>query len=148
MTVRYCPRCDTDVEDVGGFCLVGHRLSQAPITASISPLSDLRAEVDKAFEEARLQVAAALAPLAGLGGTGQTPTRSSAPPPPPPALEAEEEIAVPTRSYDGLFETMESKEPTGVDPINAFAPAPRMDWGPEHSSKLNGIVKRSHPENA
>ena len=55
MTIRFCSRCATDVEDAGGFCLLGHRLALDPPAGT---MEDLRNEIDRAFEEARLEVAA------------------------------------------------------------------------------------------
>jgi hypothetical protein len=108
MSERFCPQCQSHVEDAGGFCLLGHRLSVAAPAAS---LRDLRDEVDRAFEEARVQVAHALDPV----GT----------PPPPPSTSSV------TIDIDGL-------SLQGSDPIVEFAPAPRMDWGPERQ----GLLKR------
>ena len=106
MTVRYCPRCKTDVEDTGGFCLLGHRLALEPPVASIQ---DLRDEVDRAFEEARLEVASVMtrddvptAPMAAVAPAPASPvvpavsttpldtppTRRVPPPPPPPRRKA------------------------------------------------------------
>ncbi len=110
MAQRFCTQCGTDVEDAGGFCLLGHSLRvSAPADNS---LSALRAEVDEAFEEARVLVSAALS------------ADPSAPPPPPPPM---------TR-----MATIEDRPLSGSDPIADFAPAPRMDWGPER----HGLLKR------
>lgn len=106
MSDRFCPQCRAEVEDAGGFCLLGHPLRG---TAPVASLSQLRAEVDRAFEEARVQVAVAL---------------GEPPPPPPPVTHLDLEIA-------------ESAGAVG-DPIVDFAPAPRMDWGPERQ----GLLKR------
>src|SRR5687768_14756400 len=81
MTERYCPKCATDVEDVCGFCLLGHDLTLRPITEAQS-MDDLRAEVDRAFEEARSQVAAV---------TGEIPLINNDAPPPPPLPDDLEE---------------------------------------------------------
>lgn len=115
MSDRFCPTCNAAVEDVGGFCLLGHSLSE---TESKGTLSELRAEVDRAFEEARVQVAVTLG--------------KAVPPPPPPAVVATSHGYAPLRV---------SEEPhAGVsDPITEFAPAPRMDWGPERP----GLLKRN-----
>jgi len=111
MSERFCPRCNASVEDVGGFCLLGHRLSEA---SSRGTLSELRAEVDQAFEEARVKVAVTLGEVVG-------------PPPPPPVM-----ATTPVFVY-------EEPQAAGSDPITEFAPAPRMDWGPERS----GLLKRN-----
>jgi hypothetical protein len=105
---RFCPQCRSEVEDAGGFCLLGHPLRSV---APVASLSELRAEVDRAFEEARVQVARAL---------GEAP----APPPLPRAASA--------------VVTVELDAPGVSDPITEFAPAPRMDWGPEKQ----GLLKR------
>ncbi|MQA99472.1 MAG: hypothetical protein GEU78_04155 [Actinobacteria bacterium] len=140
---RFCPTCGTDVEDVGGFCMLGHSLK---VSAPSAALSTLRAEVDAAFEEAKLKVAAVLgtsapnAPIQPvpsprsvepLGITepeplvdpapASSPVRTPPPPPPPaPAGTARmdtQPVVVPPPS-------------NGSDPITAFSPPPHMDWGP------------------
>ncbi len=114
MSMRHCPRCRTEVEDVGGFCLLGHPLRLA---APVDSLATLRAEVDRAFEDVEVKVAEVLAgaPVAPASGIGAT----ASPPPPPP------------RTHMAEFEPS-----TGSDPIVEFAPAPQMDWGPERARLL------------
>ena len=133
MSERYCPKCQTDVEDVGGFCLLGHSLRLRPITES---LDDLRAEVDKAFEEVRVQVAAV---------TGEIPAiqPDAAAPPPPPPLPDDLEEQTKTKMTE-LWADFDDDVRAATDPITAFAPNTRMDWGPEGSkrSKRRGF-KRS-----
>jgi hypothetical protein len=111
MTQRFCPLCATEVQDVGGYCRLGHRLSLDPPQAS---LGELRDEVDRAFGEAELVAARA---SAGGASSRTGPAPSSSQPPPRPAPESR------------------PKARRGVsapgDPITAFAPPPRMDWGPE-----------------
>jgi len=140
MMNRYCTRCAADVGDTDGFCLLGHPLT---LQASSAPLANLRAEVDSAFADARVQAAwrasapgvdpgpsvsaqraatRKLAPPAIAAASGGRP-----PPPPPPALHAP------------------------ADPIAAFAPPPRMDWGPERSiwsSMRFRMARRPHPVDA
>ena len=130
MSERYCPKCQTDVEDVGGFCLLGHSLRLRPITAS---LDELRQEVDKAFEEVRIQVAAV---------TGEIPAlNDAAPPPPPPPLPDDLEEQTKTRMTE-LWADFEDDTRAATDPITAFAPDTRMNWGPEAGKKRRGF-KRS-----
>lgn len=129
MTDRFCPQCQAQVEDAGGFCLLGHRMSEAAPTGS---LSDLRAEVDQAFEDARLQVNVM------LQGTPPAPPAPDASMPGPattvPALPVP--VAVP-QTTPAAYATIDRAQPQGPgDPINDFAPAPRMDWGPERQSLL------------
>lgn len=124
MSERYCPKCQTDVEDVGGFCLLGHSLRLRPITES---LDDLRAEVDRAFEEVRVQVAAV---------TGEIPVvASSQAPPPPPPLPDDLEEQTKTKMTE-LWAGFEDDVRASTDPITAFAPNTRMDWGPEGGKRL------------
>ena len=99
MTIRYCPRCKTDVEDTGGYCLLGHRLALEPPVASIT---DLRAEVDRAFEDARLQVASVMAnddvPTGPMSAVGPASASAAAPGTPsvsPPPIEASPSRRVP-----------------------------------------------------
>ncbi len=108
MSERYCQQCKAQVEDTGGYCLLGHPLRSSAPTAS---LTQLRAEVDQAFEDARLQVANVLG--------------SAAPPPPPPPVAATRTVL-----------TIDQDVQAGPDPIADFAPAPRMDWGPEKQRLL------------
>jgi hypothetical protein len=131
-TIRHCPRCDTDVEDTGGYCLLGHRLT---LHAPVASLGELRAEVDQAFEEARLEVAAV---VSGASDTdnAEASTRLG-PPPPPPArpVPSTEQILAHKAS---VWKELEKDIDLTNDPIGAFAPPPSMDWGPEKT----GVLKR------
>jgi hypothetical protein len=133
MSERYCPKCETEVEDVGGFCLLGHSLKLRALTDT--SLGDLRAEVDKAFEEARMQVAAI---------TGEIPVvdaDASAPPPPPPLPDDLEEQTK-TRMEE-LWADFEEEPQSPADPITQFAPNTRMDWGPGEASQKRRGFRRS-----
>jgi hypothetical protein len=97
----------------------------------VASLTALRAEVDKAFEDARVQVAHALGD-------------AIPPPPPPPGLAtvpatvpATLPATAPAPSRTAALEIDTTNGP-GTDPITDFAPAPRMDWGPERQ----GLLKR------
>jgi hypothetical protein len=123
MTSRFCRICDAEVQDAGGYCLLGHPLA---VSSGISSLDELRAEIDRTFEEARLQVAAIgeAPPVADP----PVPIRPLNPPPAPPAPPP----AAPTGPWAALSQEIELSAAVGAeDPISAFAPAPRMDWGPE-----------------
>ncbi len=136
-TVRFCPRCRADVEDVGGFCLLGHRLAAAPGEDS---LADLRAEVDQAFQKVQAEVDVALGPIASLASenAGDDPRADD---------ELLEEIQVTSKALWAPLE--EDVEVSGNDPIVAFAPSPRMDWGPADSKhKRRSGVRRSRPNPA
>jgi hypothetical protein len=137
MTHRYCPTCASEVEEVDGFCFLGHPLK---LHADPASLTELREEVERAFERteppperalvgvaaraaaaSRTQPSAAAAsgaprPAAATPARGSSPSASSASPRPRPALD---------------------------DPIAAFAPPPRMDWGPE--SPWRGALRRLNP---
>ena len=109
MGTRYCRSCATEVEDAGGYCLLGHPLR---LEAPRDSLAHLRAEVDRAFEDAKMEVATALSAIPANKASGS----EVALPPSPPRRP--------------VFETID--QPTGgPDPLVEFAPAPRMDWGPE-----------------
>ncbi|MDQ3955842.1 MAG: hypothetical protein M3285_09865 [Actinomycetota bacterium] len=146
-TTRFCQKCENEVEDTGGFCLLGHRLTLDAPTAS---LDELRAEVDRSFEEARLEIEALVSsgsggspsptPIAAPVGPASPSTvpvapvrRMPPPPPPPPARKA---------SYGQVWKELEKDIDLTNDPINAFAPAPRLDWGPEKTKRLRRKSQR------
>jgi hypothetical protein len=143
MANRFCPTCRSDVEDAGGFCLLGHPLA---LSAPTAPLAELRADVDRAFEEAQARVDEVLA-AAPVNGAGR---RAPGPPPRPPAAASIATKTVPMPSVaeapsrppapeapprppaPAVYSSLDEPLAHG-DPIAAFAPAPRMDWGPERS---------------
>ena len=111
----FCNRCNAEVEDTGGFCLLGHRLSAlAPPPPPPPPpvMSDLAEAVTEAFDEAQEKVAAL-------------------------AAEPEATKPLPSRYASSVERTWAQLEtapaPSPDDPINTFAPPPRMDWGPRRS---------------
>lgn len=112
MSFRHCRRCGTEVEDVGGYCLLGHPLR---LSAPTDSLASLRAEVNQAFADVEVKVAEVLAAAPAAH------PQNVAPPPPPP----------PVRS-----EVTEFEPSLGPDPITDFAPALNMDWGPERGRLL------------
>jgi hypothetical protein len=139
MTMRYCPRCASEVEDVGGFCLLGHPLRLEPLIPSVS---HIRAEVDRAFDEVDTAVdrrtpaaepalggslSAALLPEASLRRDLE---QAGPTPPPPPA------------PHRALWESLEEGLADLSDPIATFAPSPRMDWGPERPRLLDQLPLR------
>ena len=142
MTVRFCATCHTEVEEREGFCLLGHPLR---LDAPVASLKELRAEVDRAFEDAREQIATVVAvespgqePLFGAAVVPSNPT--AGPPPPPPASSG-------VTRFEAVWKALEDASPTGKDPIEAFAPAPRMDWGPEGAlRKKMRRSRRSRPQ--
>ena len=137
-TVRFCPKCRADVEDVGGFFLLGHRFAATPAE---DPLADLRAEVDQAFQKVQAEVAVALGPIESLA------TENVAAGDPRPDEELLEEIQVTSKALWASLE--EDVEVSGTDPIAAFAPSPRMDWGPDDSKhKRRSGIRRSRPNPA
>lgn len=134
MTRRFCIRCGTEVEDADGYCLLGHPLR---LHAPTDSLKALRAEVDIAFEHARAQVAEAITPASiaatPVGDSVSAVPAGQAPPPPPPPRPATTDKGV----WAGLEQ--DTAAPPD-DPIAAFAPAPRMDWGPDRTGL--GLLKR------
>ena len=171
---RHCNRCDAEVEDTGGYCLLGHPLRLSMDTAS---LADLKDEVNAAFESAQEEAreaftplleqvetapAAALAPEPAFAAAVATmparyaapvmepapttpvavrePRRSTPPPPPPPQREK--------TKFEALWEGMEGGALDRQDPINAFAPPPSMDWGPERTQRKSRGLRRLRASNA
>lgn len=157
MAIRFCTKCNSEVENAGGFCLLGHDLRLAP---PVDSLSALRAEVNRTFDEARRELAEVMAPVAAV--TGDTivvpdvtsgppaPPPAEAPPPPPstqlrvePANEPAAEVVRPGAVWAGL------DEHAGIDPgdpIAEFSPAPRMDWGPSRARLRRPRSKRATAE--
>ncbi len=144
-TVRFCTRCRAEVEDVGGFCLLGHRF---PVTPADDPLADLRAEVDQAFQKVQVEVATALDPA--RISTADLLRADLSSPEPKDEDEMLEEMQVTSKA---LWAPLGEDAPVlRNDPIVAFAPSPRMDWGPEdpklkRKSGRSG-VRRSRPNPA
>lgn len=174
---RHCTRCDAEVEDTGGYCLLGHPLRFNMETAS---LDDLKKEVEAAFTSAQDEVRDGFSPLleqvesipaarepepAYAAAVATMPARyaappqpqqmatvaapsapapaaqRTAPPPPPPSREV--------TKFETLWDNMEGgKELDRQDPINAFAPPPRMDWGPERSERKARGLRRLRASNA
>ena len=118
---------------------------------------DLTQQVEAAFEEARIDVSALWASLEPPQDTAappppppvppaspapqpvapKAPTRFVPPPPPPPAAPQESHHEIrpvdsPNSLWDNFSDQLEDSGDaiSSSDPIAAFSPAPRMDWGP------------------
>lgn len=157
MDARACSACGAPLGLADEVCELGHH-TRADLQVD---LAALRSAVDEAFSAAESQVAllarslspelpeappsplgmtaieAAQQPLAETGDPARAsapPFRAaSAPPPPPPPPP------VPVL-YAPLPEAAEDRLD---DPITAFAPAARLDWGPERTgSKAESLRKR------
>jgi hypothetical protein len=170
MTLRFCPRCIAEVENVGGFCLLGHPLRLDPLIPSVA---DIRAQVYESMDEVRLGTGAPMPAEREGHPTPAVERRESSPPPPPvlreagsgrhtvwDSLEVEAHHEAPDRRQgerDSLeveahhqapdrrqtvWDSLELETRDAGDPIAAFAPAPRMDWGPERSSFLGSLRRR------
>lgn len=115
MAQRFCHSCGSDVEDTGGFCLLGHRLLarfDPPPPPPPPVMEDLTVEVAQAFDAAQAVV------------------RQMAPPEAPPRSSSRY-----ATSLDRTWAELESAPPPSADdPINTFAPPPRMDWGPQRAT--------------
>jgi hypothetical protein len=108
------------VEAREGYCLLGHPLRLEAPTAT---LTELRAEVDRAFEAAQAEIDATVVVTEVPGQPAQITA------PPPPAM-------VPASRFQLVWEQLEAAEPASPsDPITAFAPPPRIDWGPTRGPK-------------
>src|SRR5918999_533311 len=143
MAQRFCPRCNAEVEDTGGYCLLGHDLC---LEAPVDSLTALRAEVNRTFEEAKRELAdvmapaAVLAPEIGLGvdravDEGYEDGREWSD---PPAAEARDDAKPAAASQPPAHHTVwegleEAPTLSPSDPIATFAPSPRMDWGPRRA---------------
>ncbi len=143
MPERYCQRCGADVEDVGGFCLLGHSLKVASV---VEPIRDLKAELERTFDEVQAKVVAVTAEIPLRDDADPAPIRGPAGPPPPP-LPADLEEQAKTR-LDDLWADYEEQLNQPSDPIDAFAPAPRMDWGPQRAPKARRGLGKLRPEEA
>ena len=115
---RFCHSCGTEVEDAGGFCLLGHPLSSSGPT---DPLATLRAEVDEVFRRAEHEVAQALASIGA-------PVEPSAGPYAPSESDPEDFSAREVTPV--VYQDLDAPAPLKADPIAAFSPPPRLDWGP------------------
>ena len=126
----FCPRCRAEVDNVEGFCLLGHRLPDLPAD---DPIVELRQAVEAAFTQVEVDVKA----LSSVVRTTEVA--------PAPQVEAPDIFSslAPEDTDDNLHERMleakrdvwaeltKDKDLALNDPIVGFAPSPRMDWGPE-----------------
>lgn len=130
MSTRFCSTCAGEVEVLDGACMLGHPVR---LDAPMSSLAELRAEVDAAFEAARAQVTTLLVDAPAEPQVealrqpprhaGEQPGRRAVPPPPPPPADPVGSLTLPPMPA--------GTEVALNDPIASFAPAPRMDWGPQ-----------------
>lgn len=163
MAQRFCPRCNAEVEDAGGYCLLGHDLR---LEAPVDSLKALRAEVNRTFDEARRELADVMAPAVVATTTieedldrAEAQRLSAARHPAGKALRLDEALVLegreevrewsdPAASVRATDEAPATDAPAGHsvwegldeaptlspgDPIATFAPSPRMDWGPRRS---------------
>ena len=170
MTTRYCHKCAAEVQDHGGYCLLGHSLRLA---SAVEPLGDLKAEVDAVFEEARTEVASALATAESVTeaatsapvhvpaeshtstaeetqtGVVATMAREWAYPEPEPVESVEPPSPV-VVTRPNVWKALEQEEANDThDPIAAFAPPPSMDWGPQKGKlRMRKSLKRMRAQEA
>lgn len=121
MTTRFCVRCEAEVQYADGYCLLGHPLRIEPSTGSLSSLRD---EVDRAMEQARVELDNAFAAVP-VGAVDP-----SVPPPPP---------ATPTHDRYPFMNLSTEPLPVENDPMDGFAPSARMDWGPDRRGLLERL---------
>ncbi|HEY7876415.1 MAG TPA: hypothetical protein VIG64_14975 [Actinomycetota bacterium] len=158
MAHRFCTRCNAEVEDAGGYCLLGHDLR---LEAPVDSLRALRAEVNRTFDEARRELADVMAPAVAVAPAPSRRIRldearvlegdsveerewadapvsvahgDRAPEPSPQQDPAPPPPRPVANVWDGLDD-----EPalSPGDPIASFAPSPRMDWGPRKAGLLS-----------
>lgn len=118
-------------------------------------IMDLKEQVDAAFEEARFDLESTVwaridpvdmlapappppPPAAPERTAPRPPTRVPPPPPPSKQQEAAPEtrpVGSPRSLWDNFTDQLEEGDAvlSSSDPIAAFSPAPRMDWGPAKS---------------
>lgn len=175
MKENICPDCGTQTLNDDGYCLTGHAVMDAPRARALSDLSE---QVNAAFEEARVDLESTMwagidpvapvdmlapappppPPAAPERTAPRPPTRVPPPPPPPKPQEAAPEIrpvGSPHSLWDNFTDQLEEGDAvlSSSDPIAAFSPAPRMDWGPAKSvagmkmpfSKRRGDTGRAGP---
>ena len=136
MTLKYCPRCRADVEDAGGFCLLGHRFPEK----NEDPIADLRAEVDRAFKKVQLDISHVFEdkleelipePTGSIYEQLKADEPVAASGRPLTDQEAAEDIVASRRD---LWRALSDDAPVERDdPILSFSPSPRMEWGPGKS---------------
>jgi hypothetical protein len=148
---RFCPTCASRLTQVAGLCPLGHSLE--PLMRALS-VQQLREEVDRAFDRAMQEVAAV------MGGWQSKVGGGPALPPPPPPQEAQSDQRLhrvppappPMTSHPSVWEALKPQaaylEPATGDPISAFAPAPRMDWGPQRPSLFEWRSRFRGPSSA
>jgi hypothetical protein len=139
VTVRYCKVCAGDVEEVDGHCLLGHALKLAPPIPSVAEMRD---EVSRALGEARIEARPDAGGQAASGDVGDDlnhlwEPRAMTWSPPPPVQDPQQTV------WGPLAEEL----PMEGDPITAFAPASRMDWGPDRSGlrARNPLKRKAGP---
>jgi hypothetical protein len=137
MTTRYCIKCAAEVPDHGGYCLLGHSLkvqSEAVAELEFTSMDDLETELERTFQEATAQVAAALAQAIEPQGATERAV---------PEQAGESETPVTTGVVAAIERAFdEPVELPAHDPIAAFSPPPRMDWGPERNPLKKRFSRR------
>ena len=127
MARTFCPRCRAEVDNVEGFCLLGHRLPDLPAD---DPIAELRDAVEAAFNqvEVDLKTLSTVPPQRAPEDT--TPNVfSSLEPGPDEDDDLAERMVEAKRSV--WADLTRDQDLALNDPIAGFAPSPRMDWGPE-----------------
>jgi hypothetical protein len=140
MPLRFCQRCASEVEDVGGYCLLGHPLRVDPLIPSVSHIRD---EVDRAFEEVGLDDPVELLHVGPPAAGVSSPPEIDASTPRDPLAPVEDAPDPPTSGHHTVWEALhDGVGPDGPDPMAAFAPPPRVDWGPDRPGLLDGTLPR------
>ena len=117
MGKRSCARCGAEVEEVDGYCRLGHDVRLRP---PVQSLSDLRTEVERSFAD-------------DAGGDAPRPATGSGAPSPPTRIRTE-------HRFVALWAEAARGPEFDNDPIAAFAPYPRMRWGPARLGRLRSFV--------
>jgi hypothetical protein len=119
MSVRFCPTCHADVEDTGGFCLLGHSLRVAPI---IDSLDEVVADLNQAFANARAE-------FAQIGGRSTAPEAPPRVAPAPPPIHSAPVVPAPAPAAPAAAAALDEAAPApttvSAQPVPPPPSAPR-----------------------
>lgn len=141
MAQRFCSRCNAQVEDTGGYCLLGHDLR---LEAPVDSLKALRAEVNRTFDEARRELADVMAPAATfapeLGDAGGAPRADLQVPAAPRkngSVRLDEALVVEGHPGDDDREWSDARAAEDPAPSPAPSPPPPPDAHPTGGEGLD-----------
>jgi hypothetical protein len=133
----WCPRCGANVVDVDGYCMLGHRLvGDSPDPTEVAPEDPMRISPGTSSAQEPGAQKKPRGPSRALS-RGERVTAS-------PGAGSHDELAPVWTQLEDITEAQHD------DPIFAFAPAPRIDWGPEgragYLKSDLGLLRRLKPQ--